>query len=77
MRNETSSGSSHRHQWPHAPLPQMAPVMRTPIANMSDWWIVTYDFRSYFGLRVRRYCSPKIPPAMNPPSATIAIGTWM
>jgi hypothetical protein len=41
MRNETSVGSSHTHQWPHDAFAQIAPVSSTPTPRMIEMWIAT------------------------------------
>jgi hypothetical protein len=42
---------------------------------MIDMWIATYERRSHDESPLLRCLIAKIPPATNPPSATIAIGT--
>ena len=44
---------------------------------MIDRWIATYERMSQERSPLRRWRIPKMPPATNPQSATIAIGTWM
>ena len=44
---------------------------------MIDRWIATYERRSQDGSPERRWRMPNMPPATQPQSATIAIGTWM
>jgi hypothetical protein len=41
IRNDTSVGSSHTHQWPHDALAQIAPVISTATASTIDRWIAT------------------------------------
>ena len=44
---------------------------------MIDMWIATYERMSQERSPLRRCLIAMIPPATNPPSATIAIGTCM
>ncbi len=41
MRNETSVGSSHTHQWPQLARAQIEPVMSTPAPSTRLRWIAT------------------------------------
>ena len=41
MRNETSVGSSHTHQWPQLAFAQIDPVTSTPAPRMRLRWIAT------------------------------------
>ena len=40
-------------------------------------WIATYERMSHERSPLRRWRIANTPPATNPQSATIAIGTWM
>ena len=75
MRNETSTGSSHTHQWPQERLAQIEPVISTATPNTIDRWIATYERMSHARSRVRRCWIAISPPAMNPHRETIASGT--
>ena len=75
IRNETSVGSSHTHQWPHDARAQIDAGDQH--ADAEDQRQVDRDVGAQVPLRsrVRRYPIAQIPPKTKPHSATIAIGT--
>ncbi len=41
IRNETSVGSFHTHQWPHDALAHNEPVTSAPMEKISAMWMAT------------------------------------